>query len=147
MDLTPISIEVNLTNALSRQNIRVDVPSRFTVGISTEPGIMNNAAERLLGLSQQEIYDLANLLGCLGIEDPQSLAGPWVQRLVQRLKRSRIYSDESWEALPDLMLAIRFAWLSEWLRKKDRSMIRMEADFMSLLLDHRQDLKSIGLGA
>lgn len=59
MDLTPISIEVNLTNALSRQNIRVDVPSRFTVGISTEPGVMNNAAERLLGLSQDEIYDLA----------------------------------------------------------------------------------------
>lgn len=59
MDLTPISIEVNLTNALSRQNIRVDVPSRFTVGISTEPGIMNNAAERLLGLGRQEVYDLA----------------------------------------------------------------------------------------
>ncbi|WP_420387216.1 flotillin family protein [Roseivirga sp.] len=59
LDLTPISIEVNLTNALSRQNIRVDVPSRFTVGISTEEGIMNNAAERLLGLSQQNIHDLA----------------------------------------------------------------------------------------
>lgn len=50
LDLTPLSIEVNLTKALSRQNIRVDVPSRFTVGISTEPGIMENAAERLLGL-------------------------------------------------------------------------------------------------
>jgi flotillin len=48
-----------LTNALSRQNIRVDVPSRFTVGISTEQGVMNNAAERLLGLSQQDIHDLA----------------------------------------------------------------------------------------
>lgn len=59
LDLTPISIEVNLTNALSRQNIRVDVPSRFTVGISTEEGVMNNAAERLLGLSQQNIHDLA----------------------------------------------------------------------------------------
>lgn len=59
LDLTPISIEVNLTNALSRQNIRVDVPSRFTVGISTEEGIMNNAAERLLGQSQQNIHDLA----------------------------------------------------------------------------------------
>ncbi len=59
MDLTPISIEVNLTNALSRQNIRVDVPSRFTIGISTEPGVMNNAAERLLGLSPEQIYDLA----------------------------------------------------------------------------------------
>ncbi len=59
LDLTPISIEVMLTNALSRQNIRVDVPSRFTVGISTEPGIMNNAAERLLGLTQDNIQDLA----------------------------------------------------------------------------------------
>lgn len=59
LDLTPISIEVMLTNALSRQNIRVDVPSRFTVGISTELGIMNNAAERLLGLSQENIHDLA----------------------------------------------------------------------------------------
>ncbi len=59
LDLTPISIEVNLTSALSRQNIRVDVPSRFTVGISTEPGIMNNAAERLLGLTQDHIHDLA----------------------------------------------------------------------------------------
>ena len=59
MDLTPISIEVNLTNALSRQNIRVDVPSRFTVAISTEPGVMTNAAERLLGLQRPAIHDLA----------------------------------------------------------------------------------------
>ncbi|GAB4092310.1 flotillin family protein [Flaviaesturariibacter terrae] len=60
MDLTPISIVVNLTNALSKQNIRVDVPSKFTVGISTEPGVMENAAERLLGLQQQDIHSLAN---------------------------------------------------------------------------------------
>lgn len=59
LDLTPISIEINLTNALSKQNIRVDVPSRFTVGISTEPGTMTNAAERLLGLSQDDISNLA----------------------------------------------------------------------------------------
>ena len=59
LDLTPLSIEINLTSALSKQNIRVDVPSRFTVGISTEPGVMTNAAERLLGLSQQDISNLA----------------------------------------------------------------------------------------
>lgn len=59
LDLTPISIEVNLTNALSKQNIRVDVPSRFTVGISTEPGVMQNAAERLLGMQRPAIHDLA----------------------------------------------------------------------------------------
>ncbi len=59
LDLTPMSIEVNLTNALSRQNIRIDVPSRFTVGISTEEGIMTNAAERLLGLTLAQIQELA----------------------------------------------------------------------------------------
>ncbi|SFC70393.1 flotillin [Algibacter lectus] len=59
LDLTPISIEVNLVNALSKQNIRVNVPSRFTIGVSTEPGVMQNAAERLLGLGQNEIQDLA----------------------------------------------------------------------------------------
>ena len=52
LDLTPLSISVDLTNALSRQNIRIDVPARFTVGISTEPGTMQNAAERLLTQEQ-----------------------------------------------------------------------------------------------
>ena len=59
LDLTPISIECNLTNALSKQNIRVDVPSRFTVGISTDPESMTNAAERLLGLNLENIQELA----------------------------------------------------------------------------------------
>lgn len=59
LDLTPISIEINLTNALSKQNIRVDVPSIFTVGVSTESGVMTNAAERLLGLDQEMVSNLA----------------------------------------------------------------------------------------
>lgn len=59
LDLTPIPIEINLKSALSKQNIRVDVPSIFTVGITTEAGVMTNAAERLLGLSQEEISNLA----------------------------------------------------------------------------------------
>ena len=59
LDLTPMSIEVNLVNALSKQNIRVNVPSRFTIGVSTEPGVMQNAAERLLGLGLPDIQELA----------------------------------------------------------------------------------------
>jgi flotillin len=59
LDLTPLSIPVDLTKALSRQNIRIDVPSRFTVGISTEPNVMQNAAERLLGLPLDEIQELS----------------------------------------------------------------------------------------
>lgn len=59
LSLTPISINVNLVAALSKQNIRIDVPSRFTVGIATEEGVMQNAAERLLGLQRTEIEELA----------------------------------------------------------------------------------------
>lgn len=59
LDLKPISIEANLTNALSRQNIRVDVPCRFTIAISTEPDSMGNAAERLLGLVPEQIQELS----------------------------------------------------------------------------------------
>ncbi|MEO6251794.1 MAG: SPFH domain-containing protein [Ferruginibacter sp.] len=59
LDLKPLSIEANLTNALSRQNIRVDVPCRFTIAISTEPDSMNTAAERLLGLTFEQIQELA----------------------------------------------------------------------------------------
>ncbi len=59
LDLKPISIECNLQNALSKQNIRVDVPCRFTVGIGTEPEVMTNAAERLLGLHPDGIQNIA----------------------------------------------------------------------------------------
>lgn len=59
LDLTPMSISVDLRNALSKQNIRVDVPSRFTVGISTENGVMQNAAERLLGMKIDAIRQVA----------------------------------------------------------------------------------------
>ena len=59
LDVTPLSISVDLKNALSKPNIRIDVSSRFTVGISVEPGVMQNAAERLLGLELNEIQELA----------------------------------------------------------------------------------------
>lgn len=58
LDLSPISIDVDLQNALSRQNIRINVPSRFTVAISNEEGTMVNAAERLLGKTTNEIRDI-----------------------------------------------------------------------------------------
>ncbi len=59
LSLEPMTIDIELTGALSLKNIRVNVPSTVTVGISTEPDIMNNAAERLLALNDQEIRDQA----------------------------------------------------------------------------------------
>ncbi len=55
LNLEPMTIEIELQSALSKKNIRVNVPSTFTIGISTDPDIMNNAAERLLGLNDKEI--------------------------------------------------------------------------------------------
>ena len=60
LSLVPMTIQINLTNALSLQNIRIHVPSTFTVGISTDPMIMNNAAERLLHLKNDEIENMAS---------------------------------------------------------------------------------------
>ena len=59
LDLTPIPIEIKLEGALSKQNIRVNTPSTFTVGISTQQGVMENAAERLLGRNLPQIAELA----------------------------------------------------------------------------------------
>jgi flotillin len=59
LSLTPMTINIPLQGALSLQNIRVHVPSTFTVGISTDPAVMTNAAERLLGLNPPEIEQMA----------------------------------------------------------------------------------------
>ncbi|MCH2026549.1 MAG: flotillin family protein, partial [Verrucomicrobiales bacterium] len=60
LDLTPIQIDIPLDDALSKENIKVDVPSSFTVGISTDPDVMSNAAERLLGQPFSAIQTLAS---------------------------------------------------------------------------------------
>lgn len=60
LDLTPMPIDINLTKALSRQNIRVDLPATFTISISTEEGIMENAANSLLGRKPEEIKLIAS---------------------------------------------------------------------------------------
>ena len=59
LDLTPIPIDISLDGAPTKQNIRINIPSTFTVGISTDPSVMSNAAERLLGLQMTQVRDLA----------------------------------------------------------------------------------------
>ncbi len=59
LSLEPMTIDIELAGALSKKNIRVNVPSTFTIGISTDPTIMHNAAERLLGLTEQQVANQA----------------------------------------------------------------------------------------
>ena len=78
LSLEPIQIEVPLRGALSSENIRVNVPSVFTVAIDTKPEVMQNAAIRLLGLSVGEIRkqaeeiifgQLRQVIASMGIEE------------------------------------------------------------------------------
>ncbi len=55
LHLEPMQIEIPLRGALSMENIRVNVPSVFTVAVGTTPELMQNAAIRLLGLPNNEI--------------------------------------------------------------------------------------------
>lgn len=59
LDLTPRTIHIPLKGALSHQNIRVNVPSTFTVAVGLTPEIMNNAAVRMLGLDIRSIESMA----------------------------------------------------------------------------------------
>lgn len=59
LTLEPMVIEIPLEGALSLNNIRVNVPSTFTVGVSTDAVLMNNAAERLLFLDRQAVKEQA----------------------------------------------------------------------------------------
>ena len=58
LSMKPLQIDCKLTGALSAQNIRVDVPTTITVAISTDPDVMQNAAERLLGLLAEDKQNL-----------------------------------------------------------------------------------------
>ena len=59
LDLTPLSIDVNLKDALSKQNIRVNVPSQFTIGIGEDENLMLAAANRLLSLTREQVARLS----------------------------------------------------------------------------------------
>jgi homoserine kinase type II len=89
-----------------------------------------------------DLYDAANLVGCAGIEHPQGLVMPFVTTFLKEIRRARVIDPESWDVFPAYVLALRFAWLSEWLRKKDWEMVEMEAAFMEILVQNRDDLKA-----
>ncbi len=88
-----------------------------------------------------DIYDAANLIGCAGIEDPDGLGMPMVMTCINDMQKKNLYSKLGWQFLPEYILALRFAWLSEWLRKKDEQMLEMESDYMKILSENLDILK------
>lgn len=88
-----------------------------------------------------EIYDMANLLGCLGIEDPRSLVKGFAHRFIKEMKTSSFISPIGFDYLLDYIMALRFGWLSEWFRKKLPDMVELEIDYLHLLYKHKEIIK------
>jgi homoserine kinase type II len=107
-----------------------------------EDGIRGLIDWEFFGL-KPEGYDAANMVGCLGMEGPGSLAGGMVLSFMETLRTADLLNPESLRTLPDLTLALRFAWLAEWLRKGDREMIGLELTYMHLLLDNLEKIKTL----
>jgi homoserine kinase type II len=94
---------------------------------------------------KSDLYDAANLIGCIGVEDPQSLTGDLVKCFIADMKKAKIISKTSWMYLLEFIVALRFAWLSEWLRREDTEMISLELDYMRLLIDNKNILQKAWL--
>jgi homoserine kinase type II len=94
---------------------------------------------------KSNLYDAANLIGCVGVEDPQSLTGLLVKSFITKMKASGIISKTSWKYLVEYIVALRFAWLSEWLRRNDSAMISLELDYMRLLINNKKSLQKAWL--
>ena len=60
MRLSPLTVKIDLKDALSAENIRVLVPTVFTFAIGTEPEVLQNAAQRLFRKSDDEIMKMAS---------------------------------------------------------------------------------------
>jgi len=89
---------------------------------------------------KSDVYDVANMLGCIGIEEPKSLAGDFALDFISRTKAEGIISTISCKTLLEFIITLRFAWLAEWLRNRDHEMIALELDYMELLLDSRHTI-------
>ena len=59
LSLTPFTLNIDLPKALTKMNIRVNITANFTCVISTEPEVMQNAAEHLFNKQQYNINNLA----------------------------------------------------------------------------------------
>jgi homoserine kinase type II len=90
-----------------------------------------------------DLYDAANLVGCAGIENPNGLGRPMVMTFMEEIQKTSVISETGRRFFPEYVLALRFAWLSEWLRKKDQIMLDMEETYMGILVDHMEEIRKL----
>jgi homoserine kinase type II len=79
------------------------------------------------------LHDMALVLGCVGSEDEEALDGFFVKAFLETLRSRGLLDNELEARLPAWTLALRTAWLAEWLRRKDMEMAEFEIFYMTTL--------------
>ena len=88
---------------------------------------------------KNQFYDVANLVGCVGIEHPDFLRAELVRHFLANLMHLEILQID-FRFLPFFMIALRFAWLAEWLRIGEKALVRLEFSYMDFLWENARDL-------
>lgn len=102
--------------------------------------------------AQPILYDAANCMGCVGFEHPSGLGRGFAAGFTATLREGVAACSlagiptDTLRHLPLMVLASRFGWLSEWLRRGDRDMLEMELDYCDILLHHRSRLTDMWAG-
>ncbi len=91
--------------------------------------------------TKAECYDAANIIGCVGMDDPAQLTGPLVMNMLGFLNGHRVWSSASWEMLPEFVATLRFAWLREWVIHEPLATVCQELDLIWLILDNCDHLR------
>lgn len=130
-----------------------DTPPRVAGPLTTGPlAALRGVIDWEFAGAQPVLYDAANCIGCVGFEHPSGLGRAFAAAFTATLREgveqyglAGIPAD-TLRHLPLMVLASRFGWLSEWLRRSDRDMLDMELDYCGILLHHRHRLAELWAG-
>lgn len=118
-----------------------DLPAAFCHG-DPHPLNMIWGPDRILAAIDWEfcgpkcvLHDMALIVGCVGSEDEDALSGPLVTAFLGTLRSCGLLDDRLAAHLPVWTLALRTAWLAEWLRRDDADMIEFEVFYMTTLAE------------
>jgi thiamine kinase-like enzyme len=93
---------------------------------------------------REELYDLAYILGCIGISDPPELAGEFARNLITSFAKNSRPSMLAKELLLEMVMATRLKWLYKWtLNPSDQDIIDMETKLISMLYDKQEGLRNL----
>ncbi len=82
------------------------------------------------------LYDAALIIGCVATEHPKALYGQFLSHFVGRMRKDLFDSNQLSSLIKPLTVALRIAWLNEWLRRNDEEMVRFEVGYMEYLMEH-----------